>query len=73
MQATCDEHIRSGLLQASFGARAAPLYIQFAVLRVEKAEFSLCILWEFSIYSIQTSDPFVIPCYCEARHTTASQ
>jgi hypothetical protein len=36
----CDEHI-SGLLRASVGGHAAPLYMQVAVLRVKEVEFSL--------------------------------
>jgi hypothetical protein len=66
----CDEHTWAGLLRASVGAHAVPLYMQVAILRVKEAEFSLFILfnlytsWEISINSIHTTrDPFVIPCF----------
>jgi hypothetical protein len=42
----CDEHI-SGLLRASVGDRAAPLYMQVAVLRVKRSEFSFIQLIHF--------------------------
>jgi hypothetical protein len=42
----------SGLLRASVGARAVPLHMQVAVLRVEKAEFSLySTLYENSVHT----------------------